>query len=278
MEDASLWCSPSGGKSLPRGHRSPMPYQSSAAVPTPRRGCLGAEGSLFPGRPPPSVFPMAHRSVTGISCRVAGRHGAPGTLLGLLLSVLLPVVAWGFPSFEPFTDVTASGGTAYTAGSGLYHQTNALGESWSLWNGGSGGLAAQVMCVNSNLAYAGFPTGFPAPPASLAVSLPGTAAGVSGYSAALQLSQAVAADPNNLTTNKVYASFLLAVPSLGNLTSSSPIYFGGFATNAGDQSVSLPSRAMKFFLKGNSATSGSSTSYAIGIQNASAAGTSAAYY
>ena len=34
---------------------------------------------------------------------------------------------------------------------------------------------------------------------------------------------------------------------------------------------------MKLFLKGNSATSGSSTSYAIGIQNASAAGTSAAY-
>jgi Pectate lyase superfamily protein/Right handed beta helix region len=208
--------------------------------------------------------------------RVAGRQVVPATLIGLLLSALVPVAS-GFPSFEPFTDATASGETAYTAGSGLYHQTNALGESWSLWNGGSGDLAEQVMCVNSNLAYAGFPAGFPAPPASLAVSLPGTAAGVSGYSAALQLSQAVAADPNNLATNKVYASFLLAVPSLGNLTSSSPIYFGGFATNAGDQSVSLPSRAMKFFLKGNSATSGSSTSYAIGIQNASAAGTSAAY-
>jgi hypothetical protein len=82
---------------------------------------------------------------------MAGRHGAPGTLLGLLLSVLLPVVAWGLPSFEPFMDATASGGTAYTAGSGLYHQTNALGESWSLWNGGSGSTVAQVMCVSSNL-------------------------------------------------------------------------------------------------------------------------------
>ena len=67
------------------------------------------------------------------------------------------------------------------------------------------------------------------------------------------------------------------MPSLGNLNSSSPIYFGGFATNSGDQSVTLPSRAMKLFLKGNSATSGSSTSYALGIQNASGLGTGAAY-
>ncbi len=224
-----------------------------------------------------AVFPMPHRSVTGVYCRVAGRHGVPGTLLGLLLSVLLPVAACGFPSFEPFTDATASGGTAYTAGSGLYHQTNALGESWSLWNGGSGSSVAQVMCVNSNLTYTGFPAGFPAPPVSPAVSLPGTAVGASGYSAALQLSRAVAADPNNLVTNKIYASFLLSVPSLGNLNSSSPIYFGGFATNSGDQSVTLPSRAVKLFLKGNSATIGSSTSYALGIQNASGLGTGAAY-
>jgi hypothetical protein len=87
----------------------------------------------------------------------------------------------------------------------------------------------------------------------------------------------VGADPNNLVTNKIYASFLLAIPSLGNLNSSSPIYFGGFATNSGDQSMTLPSRAIKLFLKGNNATSGSSTSYALGIQNASDSGTLAAY-
>ena len=214
------------------------------------------------------------KSMTGISCRVGGRRAASATLFGLLLSSFLPVT-WGFPSFEPFTDATVSGGTAYTVGSGLYHQTNALGEGCSLWNGGSS--SAQITCVNSNLAYPGFPGGFPAPPAFHAVSLPGTAAGASGYSAALQLSQTVAADPNNLITYKVYASFLLAIPSLGNLNSSSPIYFGGFATNTGDQSVSLPSRALKLFLKGDSPTSGSSTSYAIGIQNASGLGTAAAY-
>ena len=253
-------------------HAESIKCSSANARPAVLRG-----GRLCMSRPNlPSVSPMAHKSVNGISCRVAGWHAAPATLFGLLLSALVPV-AWGFPSFEPFTDATASGGTAYTAGSGLYHQTNALGKGWSLWNGGSGSSVAQVMCVNSNLAYTAFPAGFPTPPAFHTVSLPGTAAGVSGYSAALQFLQAVAADPNNLATNKVYASFLLAVPSLGNLQSGSPIYFGGFGTNSGDQSVSLPSRAMKLFLKGNSATSGFSTNYAIGIQNASDPGTGAAY-
>ncbi len=179
-----------------------------------------------------------------------------------------------FPSFEPFA--AANGGTSYEPNSGLYHQTNALGEGWAQWTGSSGSSTAEVMCVTSNLSYTGFPAGFPAPPAANAVSLPGTASGVSGYSAALQLSRAISADANNLVTNKVYASFLLQIPDIGNLTSSSPIYFGGFATNSGDQTISLPSRSMKLFLKGNSGT-GASTSYSIGIQKASGSGSAAAY-
>ncbi len=179
-----------------------------------------------------------------------------------------------FPSFDPFTSATSGGGTAYTPGSGLYHQTNALGEGWSLWNGGNS--SAEVACVASNLNYAGFPTGFPAPPAA-GVSLPGSASGVSGYSAALQLSRAISADPNNLATNKIYASFLLQIPNIGNLSTASPIYFGGFATNSGDQNIALPSRAMKLFLEGNSSTVGASTAYSIGIQNASGSGGAAAY-
>ncbi len=143
-----------------------------------------------------------------------------------------------------------------------------------MWFGGSS--AAAVTCEASNLNYGGFPAGFPAPPAA-AVSLPGSAFNVSGYSAALQLSRAVTASTTSLVTNEIYASFLLQIPNLGNLDSASPIYFGGFATNSGDQSVALPSRAMKLFLKGNSATAGDSTTYAIGIQNASGSGTAAAY-
>ena len=161
-------------------------------------------------------------------------------------------------------------------GSALYHQTNAMLEGWALWNGGSGSSTAEVSCVASNLVYSNFLGGFPpVPPAG--VSLPGTAPAVSGYSAALQFSRAISADPDNLVTNRVYASFLFQIPNLGNLNSSSPIYFGGFATNSGDQNVSLPSRAMKLFLKGNSATVGASTAYSIGIQNASGSGTEAAY-
>ena len=90
-------------------------------------------------------------------------------------------------------------------------------------------------------------------------------------------SRAITADPNHLVINKIYASFLLQVPGIGNLSSSAPIYFGGFATNSGDQTLSLPSRSMKLFLKGNSATAGSSTSYSVGIQDANGSGAAAAY-
>ncbi len=201
-------------------------------------------------------------------------HAVKRILPALLLSACS---VSAFPSFEPFADATGNGGTFYAAGAALYHQTNAWGEGWAQWNGGSGSVTAAVSCMASNLNYTGFPPGFPAPPTENAVLLPGTASAVSGYSAALQFSRTITADPNNLATNKIYASFLMQVPNLGNLNSASPIYFGGFATNTGDQALSLPARAMKLFLKGNSATSGASTSYSIGIQNASGAGTAAAY-
>jgi fibronectin type 3 domain-containing protein len=184
------------------------------------------------------------------------------------------VPAW--PSFEPFTDATTSGGTAYTAGSGLYHQTNALGDGWAQWKGPSGSATAQVACINSGLNYSGFPAGFPAPPAA-AVTLPGSAVALSGYSAALQFSKVITADSNNLATNKIYASFLLQISSIGNLDSANPIYFGGFATNSGDQSVSTPSRAIKLYLRGSGTTPGSSSSYALGIQTANGTGNNAAY-
>jgi hypothetical protein len=199
----------------------------------------------------------------------------------LLLAVLLLAgcaVAPAFPSFDPFLSATNAGGTAYAVGAGLYDQTNAVGECWSLWNGGSGSSTAQVTCVNSNVSYGGFPAAFPGPPAFASVLLPGSdlaSGGAAGYSAALQLSQAVTADPANLVTNRIYASFLLQVPNLGDLSSASPIYFGGFATNSGNQSIGLPSKAMKIYLKGNAASG--STSYSIGVEAASGSGGSAAY-
>ena len=185
------------------------------------------------------------------------------------------------PGFDPFTSAVglAANGTSYAAGAPLYHQTNAFGEGWALWNGGSGSATAEVQCVTNGLAYAGFPAGFPAPPATNAVLIPGMDQGVNayGYSAALMFSRSVAADTNNLVTNKIYASFLLQVPGIGNLatTGTQPIYFGGFDNStSGDQSTQTPpGKCFKLFLEGNSSTAGASTQWALGIADNSGGST-----
>lgn len=185
------------------------------------------------------------------------------------------------PSFEPFSNAAgfSTNGTAYAPGSALYHQTNAFGEGWTLWNGGSGNPTNQVTCVNSNLAYSGFPAAFPAPPATNSALIPGLAQGQNayGYSAALSFSKVVGADPNNLLTNAVYASFLLTVPNIGNLatTGVQPIYFGGFNNSTtGDQTISSPpGQCLKIFLQGNSVTPGASTNWDIGIADNSGGST-----
>ena len=160
-----------------------------------------------------------------------------------MLVVVVVALSWIFcanalPSFDPFSNATVSGGTGYLNQTPLYHQRNALGESWAEWNGGT--ITSAVICTNYSLAYGGFPVGFPSSSLPNAVYLPGQqdhTGGVSGLSTALTFSQPVTADLNNVQTNRIYTSFLLSVPNLGNLTSGGAIYFGGFATNVGDQSV-----------------------------------------
>ena len=200
----------------------------------------------------------------------------------LLLCVLGQCVSgFALPGFDPFTSAVglAVNGTSYSNSAPVYHQTNAFGEGWALWNGGSGSAAAEVKCVTNTLAYAGFPAGFPAPPPTNAVLIPGLDQGVNayGYSAALMFSRLVAADTNNLATNKIYASFLLQVPGIGNLatTGTEPIYFGGFNNNTtGDQSTSSPpGKCFKLFLEGNSVTGGASTNWALGIADNSGGST-----
>jgi hypothetical protein len=191
--------------------------------------------------------------------------------------LVLTTLSWlcrvhAFPSFDPFTNATSYGGTAYANQSPLCHQVNALAETWAAWNGGTN--TAAVICTNISLNYGGFPVGFPTTPAN-AVYLPGQAdhaGGISGLSAALTFSKPIGTDIDNLATNRIYASFLLAVTNLGNLNSASPIYFGGFATNTGDQTVALPASAMKIYLRGNSATAGQSTTWSIGVANNSGSG------
>ena len=204
------------------------------------------------------------------SRRAHGTLELASSFLKRLITVLLALSglasAWGLPSFDPFADARGNGGTAYANGAPLYHQTNALGESWARWDGGS--ATYQVTCTNSGLSYSRFPAAFPSPSPTNAVRLPGQvdyAGGLSGQSAALTFSRAVADDATQTVTNVLYASFLIQVPNLGNLNSASPIYFAGFATNAGDQNVTLPASAMKLFLKGNSPNAGQSSLWSLGV-------------
>lgn len=193
----------------------------------------------------------------------------------LLLALLCAFPARALPSFDPFSDASASGGTTYANGDPLYHQVNAMGERWAKWNGNT--TSFQVTCTNLGLSYTGFPSGFLEPSLTNAVYLPGQAdraGGGAGLSAALTFSSSVQADPNNQVANTVFASFLLKVSNLGNLDTNAPIYFAGFATNTADQSVRLPASAMKLFLKGNADT-GSSTAWSIGVANNSGSASAA---
>ena len=184
------------------------------------------------------------------------------------------------PGFDPFSNAIglAANGTSYANGAPLYHQTNAFGEGWALWNGGSGSGTAEVKCVTNTLSYSGFPAGFPAPSPTNAVLIPGLDQGVNayGYSAALMFSRGVMADTNNLATNKIYASFLLQVPDIGDLATSGtkPIFIGGFNNSTvGDQSTMVPGQSFKLFLEGNSSTAGASTQWALGIADNSGGST-----
>jgi hypothetical protein len=192
-----------------------------------------------------------------------------------LLTTLAAPLAFAFPSFDTFTSAVGSGnGTAYADGAFLYHQTNAFGDGWAKWNNTGGGANANygVDCTNIGLSYSGFPANFPAPPAANSVWLPGSAllgSTQQGEEAALQFPP-ILADPNNLATNKVYASFLMQISNLGNLTNNSPIYWGGFATNQGDQSLNgIPSSALKLFVK---ASGSPTTAWSLGVANNSGSG------
>ena len=114
--------------------------------------------------------------------------------------------AAAIPSFDPFSDASANGGTGYQNQSPLYHQRNALGESWVEWNGGT--TTSAIICTNLGLTYGGFPIGFPTPVSTASVYLPGQvdhAGGISGLSAALTRRwQPIQC---NLRTNRIYACF-----------------------------------------------------------------------
>jgi hypothetical protein len=52
-------------------------------------------------------------------------------LITLVLLSMTAVTVYALPDYEPFSDATGSGGTAYTVGSILIGQTNAFGRDWA---------------------------------------------------------------------------------------------------------------------------------------------------
>jgi len=200
------------------------------------------------------------------------------TFLFLLLAGVFQQI-FALPSYEPFMNATAAGGTTYSNGATLYHQTNAMGDWWAHWNGGS--TTQFIPCTNIGLAYSGFPAAFLTPPATNGTYVPGNddhAGGTSGQQPAYIFSKIIKADPNNLVVNAIYASFLMQVPTLGEMVSGNATYFAGFATNdatSDNLGINLPNSAMKIFLKGNSSTAGSSTAWSIGVANNSGSGSAA---
>ena len=62
---------------------------------------------------------------------------------------------FSFPTFEPFTDATATGGTSYPEGSNIGGQRNALGDRW--YNVFTSANTNSVYLTNSSLTYSGLP-------------------------------------------------------------------------------------------------------------------------
>ena len=184
--------------------------------------------------------------------------------LGLAACALRAVA---LPSFDPFADATANGGTSYANGSQLGHQTNGLGEGWASVGTSSSGTA--VIIVNSNLVYSGFPADFPAPSGNAVQMTSGT-----GPGARLDLSRTVGRTPS--VTNKVFVSFLMKVANISGLSAgvagTAGVWFGGFNNTLGDQTSQPSAVGTRLYLRRDTS---SSTTYYVGVQN-NLSGTSAA--
>ncbi len=129
----------------------------------------------------------------------------------VLCSLLLSCASLlALPSFDPFADATASGGSSYANGAVLWGQTNAAGEIW--WGLNNTGTGPAVVMTNINLTYPGLP-------ASSGNGVLIKSSSAAGPSAGINIGAHAAA-----TSNTLYYSCLIKLPDIGTLSTT----FGAF--------------------------------------------------
>ncbi|HVM48324.1 MAG TPA: immunoglobulin domain-containing protein [Candidatus Acidoferrum sp.] len=149
------------------------------------------------------------------------------------MPLLLSPLAFALPSFDPFADATASGGTSYAVGSTLTNQFNpALYSAWYSRGGNFPGTTPLI--VAGSLSYPGLP-------ASTGNSA--SFAPASSTSACLDLSEPAGGQPNT-----VYASFLLKITDISVVpTTAANNAFVGFIddpSHSGNQIQRLGTRVL----------------------------------
>lgn len=142
-----------------------------------------------------------------------------------LLALAIAPTLFAFPTYEPFVSITNStvgdtngwsATTSYTNKAQLANQTNGMGEFW--FAGSPAATKLPVSITNITLHYTNalgvsqIPSGFPEP--NQCAFLPNIGSSSSnGPGATLNFSKVVYPPSNTSTTNKVYVSFLMSLPT-----------------------------------------------------------------
>ncbi|HEX4120953.1 MAG TPA: immunoglobulin domain-containing protein [Verrucomicrobiae bacterium] len=225
-------------------------------------------------------------------------------MLAVGAGLFLGESARALPSYDPFTDATASPfgtGTSYVPAIGqtsglLAYQTNLLGEGWGAWAAAGAPLTDSVYVsafdfndsstnaqgtLTNNAGAALLPAGFPAVPDQSAFQESITS-GTQGYGACLSFNRVIyqpsgeASPLGAAVTNTLYASFLMDVTNWGN-GGTGGTYFLGFVSTAqaGDQNINgtaSEAATVRIYLQQKSATGGG---YYLEIGDGSDTGTGA---
>ncbi|HEX3716380.1 MAG TPA: immunoglobulin domain-containing protein [Verrucomicrobiae bacterium] len=227
------------------------------------------------------------------------------SVIAVGLALLSAVWAGALPSYDPFTDATASPfgtGTSYTPNVGstsglLAYQTNLLGEGWGAWATSSAQNLSDSVYVSAfnfndsstnaqgeltnNAGLGLLPGGFPAIP-DQSVLQESITSGTQGYGACLAFNRVIYPPPGEASafgadiTNTLYASFFMDVTNWGN-GGTGGTYFLGFVSTAqaGNQNLSgtaSEAAAVRVYLQQKTATGGG---YYLEIGDGSDTGTGA---